>query len=480
MFIAHIGSEFSPIAKVGGLGDVIYGLSRKQIELGHDVLVILPKYQSLALKEVEGLAAHSKKKIVFPSGIAIDVFYWTASCHGVSLLLIEPKAPMAVFERNAIYGEKDDVFRFLLFSYLAIDYLVDLNVSSQMIHCHDWQASFSSVFFEQIFKKRAKNSFHFLLTIHNLMHQGREQKEVLDLFCLPVKKEYEDPRDPQMINLLKAGMYYAEKITTVSPTYAKEILTPFFSYYLDEVLWKCKDKLTGILNGISMDYWNPYDENHVLYPFPQNPSVDAILNAKKANKRALLEKLHLKPSNSPLFCVITRLDSQKSPELIKAAALYVTQKNCPMVILGKTEDFGTKERMRELEEHLKPSLAFYYREDFDEDLAKMLYMSCDFIVIPSSFEPCGLTQMIAMRYGTIPVARKTGGLADTVFEEPAKEQTGFIFNDLAEQAMNDALSRAISFYEKKELYAALVEKITKIDHSWRASAELYIKLYTSF
>ena len=477
MHIVHIGSEFSPIAKVGGLGDVIYGLSKQLHSLGESVLVVLPKYSSLNTKPLKGLHLNRKKTITLFNKTSFEVSYWSAFYDQVPLLLIEAEAPFDVFKRSGIYGEKDDVFRFLLFSYLAIEYLT-LTINARcVVHLHDWQAAFVAIFYHELFRSEAKAPFSFLLTIHNLMHQGREDQKILSYFNLKMKQDFEDPQHPSQINLLKSGMIYANKITTVSPTYAKEILTPAFSYYLDATLWKCKNKIQGILNGIDLDYWNPYSQEDLWHPFFPNSTAEQLLETKKTNKRALQEKLHLKPSKAPLFCVISRLDTQKSPQLIYEASQYLIQKECQMIILGKTHDFGTKQLMQELESNLHPSLNFYFREDFDECLAKMLYAGCDFILIPSSFEPCGLTQMIAMRYGTVPVARKTGGLADTVIENPKESQTGFIFEGLNRTEMNQAIERAIGFYYEPLSRTALINKLFQIDHSWKAPAFAYLDLY---
>jgi ADP-glucose type glycogen/starch synthase len=314
------------------------------------------------------------------------------------------------------------------------------------------------------------------------MHQGKADVSKLEWFGITQKNEFQDPENPNSLNLLKSAMIYADQITTVSPTYAKEILSHEFSYHLDETIWKCKEKTTGILNGIDYDYFNPYSPSKLPFPFPQTPSSECIIQAKKKNKELLQKELGLEICSKPLFCSITRLDYQKGPNLIAHVSKKIAEHQGQFIILGQATTPYFASIFTSLKEHLEPKKNFVYIDKFDEDLSKKLFAASDFIFIPSMFEPCGLTQMIGMRFGSIPIARKTGGLIDTVIDFESKEakeedKTGVTFFEATEQEADKAISRALSLHQNKELYKKILSNIICKDFSWKHSAQEYLKIY---
>jgi starch synthase len=480
MEIYQIASELASIAKVGGLGDVIFGLSQELLRQGHLTTVLIPRYKAINFQDVDKIDLSLSKKIQLPSGALCEVFFWKGVYQGIPVIFVDPQAPFQYFESSSIYGEHNDTLRFMLFSYLCLEYISNSQKKDICLHLHDWQAAFVSVFKKLFFKQSLSNA-KTVLTIHNLMHQGKALLSELQLFNLPESEDFKDPQHPLCINLLKSGMLAADHITTVSKTYAQEICSPLFSYHLDETIWETKYKTQGILNGIDYSYWNPSKKNLLPSPFSGALPASEILAAKQKNKEALQKKFHMDSGNKPLFCCISRLDHQKGPYLLAHAAQFILAQGGQYFVLGKPSTHEMYELFSKLQTHLSPKNFIFY-DGFDEQLSHLVYASSDAILIPSIFEPCGLTQLIGMHYGTVPIARKTGGLSDTVidlFEEtaPLCERTGFVFEEPDQTAFLKKIEEFFTLYQDRSSLTDVVARITKKNFSWDIPAKQYLHLY---
>ncbi len=492
MHIVHITSELAPVAKVGGLGDVIYGLSKELMRLGHTVEIILPKYDCLHYAELKNLKVE-QKEVRFSDGTSMqDNTIWSADVHGLKILLVESHHTEHYFNRDVIYGCHDDVDRFLHFSKAAMEYLVKASKQPDVIHLHDWPTAIIPLLYKEVYAKTGYQLGGTVLTIHNMEHQGK---------CLPLQlnaiglagetylspEKLQDPKTLTDINLLKGGIVYADAVTTVSPTYEKEIQTPIGGCGLDETLISHRKKLKGILNGIDEDFWNPEKDPYLIKTYAAH-GIDAkklprVLTGKKENKDHLKAHLGLKKSEAPLVGVITRLVPQKSPELIKYAMQSTLKQGGQFILLGSTPIPSTHREFEELQAQLKNTGNAAILLDKDEALAHQIFAASDMLMIPSLFEPCGLTQLIALRYGTIPIVRVTGGLADTVFDRdtstrPLAERNGFTFDFPDTGGVEWALSRAIECYKNdKEKWSSLMLNGMRKDFSWKHATPEYLSLY---
>lgn len=479
MLIIHITTELSPIAKVGGLGDVVYGLSKELVKLGHQALVILPKYRSLQLDDVSKLSCVLKKSFSLKNSSPFEVFFWNVSYQDLSLILIDPQFPEAAFNRDSIYGEPDDIDRFTLFCFLALEYISIAKLPSSILHLHDWPAAFVAC----LYKERFLFLNHkIILTIHNLLHQGRCLPHHLEKFEIERNAFLEDPYNPALINLLKSGIIYADHVVTVSPTYANEIKTKDFGYHLDPTLILYSQKLSGILNGIDLNYWNPQNDKALIAGYPSSGEIPKVLKVKAENRTYLEKCFHLKKSDAPLFGCVTRLDYQKGPDLIAHAISKILEKGGQCIILGKAMDPKVQEQFNKIRDLYANNLNFHLHDQFNESLARLIYAASDYILIPSIFEPCGLTQMIAMRYYTIPIVRTTGGLADTVYDidDPTisqEKKVGICFKEISFTELDTALTKAFSLHQDKAHLVSILKNLSHQDFSWKESAKKYVSVY---
>lgn len=481
MHIVHIASELAPIAKVGGLGDVLYGLTQELIRLNHTLEVILPKYDCFDLKNIEQL------KIEIPDmktkeGIANTI--WSGSYHGIQLILIETHHPAQFFHRKTIYGCSDDLERFTYFSHAALAYLEHTKLACDIIHLHDWPTALIAVML-----RMRKTTYKTVLTIHNLEHQGKCSPTLmthvgLDPNAIELKEMMQDPVDPRTFNILKGGILAADAITTVSPTYQKEILTIQGGCGLQETLAQSTPKLTGILNGIDEQFWNPQLDPYLVTAYSTSQTqLDAIIAGKTSNRNYLASQLHMQASSQPLVACISRLVPQKSPELIQAALLRTLEKGGQFILLGTTQIPEIHAQFTQLQEEFRNNPDVAILLDYDEALSHLIFAAADLFIIPSLFEPCGLTQLIALRYGTIPVARRTGGLADTVFDldtatQPLEQRNGFTFDFPDKEGLYWALDRALACYRNHpHIWRQLLSQGIQMDFSWKQTAPEYVTIY---
>lgn len=456
MEIVHLASELAPIAKVGGLGDVIYGLAKAQVKKGHRVQVFLPKYDCLDYPALENLNVKGHLS-VHENGRSIDNTIWSARFHGVDLVLIEPHHPHGYFHRTKIYGEKDDNDRFLYFCRVASAVLE--NQTADVVHLHDWPTA--------AFALLRKNGAKIVFTIHNMQHQGVCGPFNLQRLGIPFNEELmQDQTYPEAINLLKGAIELSDLVTTVSPTYAKEILTPEGGFGLDQILVRNKKKLVGILNGIDTEYWDPQTDPLIA----ENYSFESRIAGKLANKRHVQKLLKLtQDPHKPLVVAVTRLVAQKGPDLIQYGIEKTLELGGQFALLGTTRDQEMQKQFESIKPH--PDLAVWL--EYSEPLSHLLYAASDMFLMPSIFEPCGLSQMIALRYGSVPIVRATGGLKDTIFE--GENGFTFLIPDNKEVAL--VLERAFAEFNTDK-WQPLIENGMKGDLSWEISAEQYLKQYS--
>ncbi len=457
MEIIHVTAELAPVAKVGGLGDVIHGLSRALAEKNQNVKVILPKYDTLDLSWVENLAKTEISLSVFFGQKSYLSPVWRGTVDGIYVIFIESEP---FFERGKIYGCPDDIDRFNYFCLAALEFIKKFPPDA--LHIHDWHSAALAGLIKELQPEiKAKIVF----TIHNLMYQGLCRAEDLD------KLGWKSPqlKESGVYNLLKGGVIFADAVTTVSPNYAKEVLTPELGGNLQPTLKQYADKFSGILNGIDYDFWNP--ETDQFLPF--HYSKEAFEN-KKRLKAELRRQFSLKEEHSPLVVSVTRLVSQKGPELIKACILRTLELGGQFILLGSTMDAKSEAHFQNLKSKLSDCPHVHFELTYNEKLSHLLYAGADLFLIPSIFEPCGLTQMISMRYGTVPLVRETGGLKDTVFEG----KNGFTFGPPTAEAVHGALDRALeTWYNEPDKWQELIDTGMKGNYSWEIPAEDYLKLY---
>lgn len=455
MDIVHVASELAPIAKVGGLADVISGLSKALAKKGHRVTIILPKYDCLDYHLIEDLQVLQKNLPIQENGITIQNTLWSAKYDSLELILIEAHHPRAYFEREKIYGEEDDNDRFLFFCKVASTYLA--KHPPKVVHLHDWPSAGCALFL--------KNTIRTVFTIHNLQHQGRCAPSNLERLGLSYEEdEMRDREYDESVNLLRGAIYKSDVITVVSPTYMKEILTPEYGCGLHEDLIRNKKKMRGILNGLDTNYWNPETDKFLVEKY----NLESREQGKKANKRHLQKHLMLLESDQPLVIAVTRLVPQKGPDLIHFGIEKTLELGGQFALLGTTNDPNLRAEFQELSAH--PNVAI--RLDYDEPLSHMLYGASDMFLMPSIFEPCGLSQMIALRYGSVPLVRATGGLKDTVFEG----KNGFTFDIPDNKGVAEVLEKGFAAYQTEE-WQKLTSTGMQANLSWDASADAYLKSY---
>lgn len=485
MHIVQIASEVAPVAKVGGLADVMMGLNRELKWKGHTVDIIVPKYDCLDAQELSMQHVQSNVRSFYDNSWHENSI-WKAQFNGdLVFTFLESHHERRFFDRGCIYGCNDDIERFLYFSRAALDYLAAQETTPDIIHIHDWETAAISFLIRQgPFRERFAKT-RTVLTIHNIAYQG--QCSVADLDKVGLNGSWYNARGRLLedfgsnLNLLRGGIVFSDHTTTVSPTYAKEVLTPEGGKGLQLALQENIHKFSGILNGVDYSYWNPEIDRNIVAHFS---ATKEKLAHKIENTNALRDQLGLAhTSQKPLVVSISRLVQQKGVELIKHAILNAHKKGIQCVILGTAPEPHVHEEF--------VNLAKKYEYDADirivlvqeEHLAHKLYAASDIFLMPSLFEPCGLTQLIALKYGSIPVVRKTGGLVDTVFDvdysgKPFEETNGFSFDNPDTLGLDSALDRAINLWKNdQKRWQSLILQAMNYDFSWNESCKLYIDVY---
>ncbi len=467
MRVLICSSEVVPFAKTGGLADVAGALPRALLALGHDVRVALPNYSAVNQEKAcpERVA---EVTVPIPAGeqTAVGILA-SLQIPGVPTYLID--AP-EYFHRDSLYSQPDDPVRFGLFSRAVFEFLRAGEWQPEVIHCNDWQTALIPVWLRtgEYLKDIAT-----LFTIHNFAYQGVFDRAVMDELGL-------DPGLFNMhaleffgqVNFMKGALVFSDLLSTVSPTYAKEIQTPEYGERLEGVLDDRAEDLFGVLNGIDYDEWNPATDRYLEAHYDAHD-----LAGKVGCKTALQRQAGLPEAPEvPLFGLVSRLAGQKGLDLLSDALPHLLEMDVQFVLLGTGEPYY-EERMRELAQQFPTKMAAVI--GFDNALAHRIYAGSDFFVMPSHYEPCGLGQLISLRYGTIPVVRHTGGLADTItnFNPQTGEGNGFSFEETTAVALLGAFCRALAACRDSERWSRLVQNAMACDFSWDRSAQEYARLY---
>ena len=471
MKIVMAAAECAPFAKAGGLADVIGALPRELARLGHEVQVILPKYSLIHERYQQQFTLQDQHLFDFKGEQQYGVYEYEA--HGVQFLFLENDA---YFKRDSIYGP-DDAERYAFFSRAVLDFLLRSKKQPDVLHVHDWHTAVLPFLLKED-PQYSGLAAHVktVLTIHNLQFQGNFSKEVfLEQYGMdPSYFEEGHVEWRGQFNSLKTGLVYADKLTTVSPNYRDEILTENYGEKLESLLAERESDLLGILNGIDIDTYNPETDEHISRTYSASN-----LSGKRANKSAIQKRCGLpEQPDIPLLVMVSRLSGQKGIDVLEQVLPEFLEGDMQFVLLGSGEA-QYEEFFQRLEVDYAGKVSVHL--GFDEAFAHQLYAGADIFLMPSHFEPCGLSQLISMRYGTIPVANRTGGLRDTVdeYDEASHSGTGFLSDFKEGIPFEQALSKGVAFYYQPEHWDALVQNGMAKDWSWFRSAREYEKLYTS-
>ncbi len=464
--VLFAASEVYPFAKSGGLADVAYSLP-KALNASYKVDVIMPLYQFID-REAFGIEAADETFAIMMGGKQYPVTIYICKYEALTYRFVY--TPL-LCDRTYLYGPSqggyaDNDIRFALFSYAILEILK--RVSYDFVHLNDWQTALLPLLLKSEPEIKTKSLF----TIHNLAYQGIFEKQALSRLGIDEKYFHMDCLEFYgQVNFMKAGIAFADKITTVSPTYAKEILTPEFGCGLEGFLQYHSDKLTGIVNGIDTEHFSPNNDKMLVKPYRE-------LKGKSVNKSAFLKETKIKEPQRPLIVFIGRFTWQKGLEILIDALPDMALMACNIVILGD----GEAKYHNALETLAKKHDNIYLEFGYDEALSHRMYAASDFFLMPSLFEPCGLAQMIAMHYGSIPIVHKVGGLADTVhdhaaFDSESQKGYGIVFTKPDHHVLLDAVKEALQLYSMKTTYNQIATHNMQCDFSWRESGELYIKEY---
>lgn len=492
MHIFHIATELAPIAKVGGLADVLYGLSRELVRSGHQVEILIPKYDSIDFSRLKQLKVEMREVACIEGTQEIHNSVWSAELDGLRVLLLEPHHPLYYFGRGKIYGCEDDIERFTYFCTAALEYLMKRGSFPDILHLHDWPTALVAPLCKEIYNPLGLKTEAVMLTIHNLEYQSKCHPQKIARIGLRgenplIREKMQDQTLQGTINILKGGIEYADFVTTVSPSYEKEIKTVAGGAGLDGVLVKHQKKLKGILNGIDADFWNPEKDPLLIKRYKtdglrSSADLKQVHEGKRENRKQLRTHFGLKEENAPLVASVTRLSKQKGPELILYTLNRTVKKGGQFVLLGSDHGSIIEKQFLDLQ-GLDKRVGISI--DSDEALAHLIFAAADMLIIPSRYEPCGLTQMIALRYGTIPLVRRTGGLADTVFDIdtsdlPKEQRNGFNFDFYDTGGIDWVLDRAFECWTKERAkWEQLMLNGARKDFSWKEPARAYVDLYHS-
>jgi len=484
MKILYVAAEVAPFAKVGGLADVAGSLPKALHALGHDVRVLMPSYRMVeedprsAISRVSGIpderaSATSGRDPRLEFDVPINpswikrAYLNETSMEGVPVYMVGTDEWFTkTVSSETIYIPGSDAYLFLAAATMCVP--EQIGWKPDVIHANDWHTGFIPVLMRERMRY-AWDSMAAIYTIHNLAYQGEFGFDVLDKLALPHYLFNMDQLEFYgSINFLKAGCVFSDQVNTVSPTYASEVQTPEYGCHLEGLMMHLarQHRLSGILNGIDDRVFDPALDPHIAAHYNADN-----LDGKSLCRTALLQRLGMEPiDGAPLFGVVTRLSDQKGMNLLLAASEQIFEMPCQLVVQGLGDPW-LADSFAALEK--KHPRHFRYVGAFDVALAQQIYAGCDGFLMPSAFEPCGLGQMIAMRYGTLPVVRSTGGLADTVKEG----LNGFVFEPRTSDALLDAVRRAHSTFGVKPTWSEMQQTAMRGDYTWSKSAREYVALY---
>lgn len=470
MKVLYVSSEALPFMASGGLGDVAGSLPvalRKRL-IG--CRVVMPLYDSIKQEY--------KDKMKFITSISVPVAWRRQYCgifeakhNGVIYYFLDNQY---YFKRDGIYGHYDDAERFAFFARAVLEIIPAIDWKPDIIHCNDWQSALTPLYYSTYYANQlGYENIKTVFTIHNIQYQGKYGNELLT-DVLGVAPEHNNLiQYDGLVNFMKAGIECANMVTTVSPTYAKEILDPWFSHGLDPILNQRSWKLCGILNGIDVDGYNPETDTAIAV----NYSAESP-EGKAKNKEELQKAMGLAVNpDVPVIGIVTRLVGHKGVDLMKEVLeKSLWERDVQYVVLGSGE-WQYESYFRELHDKYPDKVGVTI--GFVPSLARKIYAGADLFLMPSKSEPCGLSQMVALRYGTLPIVRETGGLKDSITDSGDGEGNGFTFQTYDAYDMLGAIYRGIDAYNNKEYWPTLVKRALECDMSWGKSANEYIKMYKS-
>lgn len=468
MKVLYVASEALPFMASGGLGDVAGSLPQALRKRLIGCRVVMPMY--------DGIKQELKDKMTFITSFTVPVAWRRQYCgvfeakhNGVIYYFIDNQY---YFKRDGIYGYYDDAERFAFFSRAVLEMIPYIDFKPDIIHCNDWQSALVPVYYSTMYAQApGYENIKTVFTIHNIQYQGTYGMELIpEVLGIPAEATsvVEFGGD---VNFMKGAIESANKVTTVSPSYANEILDPWYSHGLDTILNERSWKLSGILNGIDTELYNPETDKDIFF----NYSSDDF-KAKAKNKQKLQELMGLpQKKDTPLIGMVSRLVSHKGLDLVKGVMEELIQTtDVQFVILG-SGDWQYEEFFKEMEARYPEQVAI--KLGFIPSLSKKIYAGTDMFLMPSKSEPCGLSQMIALRYGSIPIVRETGGLRDSIHDSQDGEGNGFTFANYNAHEMLYTIRRAVEGYQNKKGWQILVKRAMECDNSWCKSANEYIKLY---
>ncbi len=470
--ILFAASEATPFIKTGGLADVMGSLPKALVGKGTDVRLVIPKYSKIAE------SYRNEMKPVFSGTVNLA---WRQLYVGVDAIEMDGITVYFIdnedyFKRDGLYGFDDDAERFAYFCRAVLTMLPQVGFKPDIIHCNDWHTGLMGVFLkEDFYHDDFYKKIKVIYTIHNLKYQGIFPPSIMkDVIGLPQNLfDNGNLECDGNVNFMKSGMVYADYITTVSKTYAREITYPYFGEHLDSFIRTCSDRLEGIINGLDEASYNPAHDQFIEATYTKRN----VLSRKGMNKEALQKRLGLPVDhNVPIIAMVSRLVEDKGMDLVTRIMDELVQEDVQLVIVG-TGDWAYEDAFRYLAEHNPTKVSANLL--FSEELAHCVYAGADLFVMPSRYEPCGLSQLIALKYGTIPIVRETGGLKDTVipFDKYTNEGNGLTFQNFNAHELLFTIKRALSYYADSSIWRHLVHNAISSQYGWDKSAAQYMALY---
>jgi starch synthase len=418
-------------------------------------------------------------------GGAIHCSVYCGWVHGRVCFFIKPHSSDNFFDRGHYYGAIDDHMRFAFFSKAALEFLLKANKRPDIIHCHDWQTGLVPVMLSEMYRWHGMWNQRVCYTIHNFKHQGIAGADVLWATGLNNEPHYFhydrllDNFNPFALNFMKGGIVYSNYVNTVSPHHAWEARYGQFGYGLGHTLEIHNHKFGGILNGIDYEIWNPKIDRYLPYHYNAEDN-----EGKERNKKILRNRLLLSDEDKPIVAYIGRLDDQKGVHLVHHSMYYSLGRGAQFVLLGAATEPSINSWFWHEKQHLNDNPNCHIELGFNEELAHLIYAGADMIVVPSNYEPCGLTQIIGLKYGTVPIVRGVGGLLNTVFDydydtdHQPEERNGFVFFESDNYALESAMGRAFDlWYQSPEKFQELSVRGMKCDYSWKHPGEQYVGVY---
>jgi starch synthase len=463
-----LGAECAPFFKVGGLADVIGSLPHALRALGHDVRVALPRYKPIGGAKY-GLQRVGEPFTAYAGKEARRTEMLFSDATGVPTYFVWDER---YFNRSVVYGQPDEVMSFVFFVRAMIDYLRLSDWTPDVIHANDWHTALACVWLDTIGRTDPRFArIASVFTIHNLAYQGVTGDAIWGFAGLPKQHTHLDEEQPGSINWMARGIAHADVINAVSARYAREIMKPEFGAGLDALLRRRKERVTGILNGIDPQVWNPATDTALAARFTAD-----TLDRRARNKRALQRAMRLPRNDVPLIGMVTRMFEQKGFDLVLQAAESLLARGVQLVILG-SGDTRYELAVQALAEQHPKQMAVALR--FDDELARLIYGGSDMFLMPSRYEPSGLGQIIAMRYGSVPIVRATGGLADTVTDAARNRSagTGFTFTSYSPDGMLSAIDNALKAYRSSRVWRTIQTRAMAAQFTWERSAQQYVRLY---